>query len=146
MHWFNIDAYQCSRWWVSSMIWTRFASYFFGPAWKLQSKERNLSRVDQTESEQENKTFVAPYDESIALEICQILLKHGASANGNTIYEMRPLHIAIRREWLQVARVLLEAGRLSNRISTILFLSLRCKSKYCWKRYLCFSTDGHRCT
>lgn len=58
------------------------------------------------------------------MEICQILLKHGASANGNTIYEMRPLHIAIRREWLQVARVLLEAGRLSNRISTILFLSL----------------------
>lgn len=71
---------------------------------------RYLFELDQNDSEQENNTFTAPYDESIALKICQILLKHGASANGNTIYEMRPLHIAIRREWLQISRVLLEAG------------------------------------
>jgi ankyrin repeat protein len=48
------------------------------------------------------------------LNICQILLKRGASPNGNTIYEMRPLHIAIRRQWTQVSRLLLEAGRLKK--------------------------------
>ncbi len=48
------------------------------------------------------------------MSICRILLKRGASPNGNTIYEMRPLHIAIRRQWTQVSRLLLEAGRLNN--------------------------------
>ncbi|CAF1016814.1 unnamed protein product [Rotaria sordida] len=66
------------------------------------------------ESEEENNTFVPPYEEIIALHICQILLKRGASPNGNTIYEMRPLHIAIRRQWMQVSRLLLEAGANPN--------------------------------
>ena len=72
-----------------------------------------LGRNDPSdnESEQENNTYIPPYEEYTAMRICQILLKRGASSNGNTIYEMRPLHIAVRREWLQVTRVLLEAGR-----------------------------------
>ncbi|CAF3689425.1 unnamed protein product [Rotaria socialis] len=62
------------------------------------------------ETEQENNMFTPPYDELIAFDICQILLKRGASSNGNGIYEMRPLHIAIRRQWTRVSRLLLEAG------------------------------------
>jgi ankyrin repeat protein len=73
-----------------------------------------LGRNDSSmnESEQENNMFTPPYEELTALKICQILLKRGASPHGNSIYEMRPLHIAIRRQWTQVSRVLLEAGRL----------------------------------
>ncbi|CAF1129897.1 unnamed protein product [Rotaria sp. Silwood1] len=66
------------------------------------------------DSEEENNTFVPLYEESIALKIYQVLLKRGASPNGNSIYEMRPLHIAIRRQWLQVSRLLLEAGANPN--------------------------------
>ncbi|CAF4487396.1 unnamed protein product [Rotaria sp. Silwood2] len=62
------------------------------------------------ESEEENNMFVPPYEESIALHICEILLKRGASPNGNAIYEMRPLHITIRRQWIQISRLLLEAA------------------------------------
>ncbi len=69
-----------------------------------------LGRNETEEENNNNNTFIPPYDEFIALRICQILLKRGASPNGNTIYDMRPLHIAVRREWTQVARVLLEAG------------------------------------
>ncbi|CAF2545597.1 unnamed protein product [Rotaria sp. Silwood2] len=65
------------------------------------------------ESEEENNMFVPPYEESIALHICEILLKRGASPNGNAIYEMRPLHITIRRQWIQISRLLLEAGTLN---------------------------------
>ncbi|UJR30263.1 hypothetical protein I4U23_017801 [Adineta vaga] len=54
------------------------------------------------------------YDESIAIQICQILFKRGASSHGNAIYEMRPLHIAIRRQWTQMTRLLLEAGANPN--------------------------------
>lgn len=57
-----------------------------------------------------NNAFIVLYEESTALTICQLLLKRGASPHGNNIYEMRPLHIAVRREWLQVTRALLEAG------------------------------------
>ncbi|CAF2633648.1 unnamed protein product [Rotaria sp. Silwood2] len=66
------------------------------------------------ESEEENNMFVPPYEESIALHICEILLKRGASPNGNAIYEMRPLHITIRRQWIQISRLLLEAGANPN--------------------------------
>jgi ankyrin repeat protein len=66
--------------------------------------------------------FVPPYEELTALQICQILLKHGASPNGNAIYEMRPLHIAIRRQWTQVSRLLLEAGRLNICLKKIIFV------------------------
>jgi len=58
--------------------------------------------------------FIVPYEELTALHICQILLKRGASPNGNAIYEMRPLHIAIRRQWTQVSRLLLEAGKINK--------------------------------
>ncbi len=76
-----------------------------------------LGRNDPSENESEqennkNNIFNPPYEELIALDICKILLKHGASPNGNIVYEMRPLHIAIRREWMQVTRVLLEAGKI----------------------------------
>jgi len=62
--------------------------------------------------------FSPPYEELTALNICKILLKRGASPNGNTIYEMRPLHIAIRRQWTQLSRILLDAGRL-NKYSSV---------------------------
>lgn len=52
------------------------------------------------------------YEENIAMEICQLLLKRGASPLGNSIYEMRPLHIAIRRQWTRMTRLLLEAGKV----------------------------------
>ena len=66
------------------------------------------------ESEGEENRFIPPYEEPVAFYICQILLKRGASPNGNAIYEMRPLHIATRRRWIQVSRLLLEAGRLNT--------------------------------
>ncbi|CAF0852726.1 unnamed protein product [Adineta steineri] len=75
---------------------------------------RQESNENENEVEQENNTFIPPYEELSALNICQILLKRGASPNGNPIYEMRPLHIAIRREWTQVTRILLEAGANPN--------------------------------
>ncbi len=80
------------------------------------------------------------------MQICQILLKRGASPNGNTIYDMRPLHIAVRREWMQVTRVLLEAGRLNTVLSVFdeTIFVFRSESEYSGKRYLCFSTNGYR--
>ena len=72
------------------------------------------SEPSADESEQENTNFIPLYDEYVAVEICEILLKRGASPMGNAIYEMRPLHIAIRREWMNVSRLLLDAGRLQR--------------------------------
>jgi hypothetical protein len=68
----------------------------------------SLGREDS--GEDDNQQFVPPYDELVAVRICRILLNNGASPHGNAIYEMRPIHIATRRQWMQVARVLLEAG------------------------------------
>ncbi|CAF0819728.1 unnamed protein product [Adineta ricciae] len=62
------------------------------------------------ESEQGNLAFMPLYEENVAMEICQLLLKRGASPHGNSFYEMRPLHIAIRRQWTRMTRLLLEAG------------------------------------
>lgn len=67
--------------------------------------------VNDDGEEEESDNFQPAYGESIAVAICRILLKYGASPHGNHFYEMRPLHIAIRREWFNLTELLLQAGR-----------------------------------
>ena len=107
----------------------------------------NESDEQNNNSSNNNNPFIVPYEELTALNICQILLKRGASPHGNYVYEMRPLHIAVRREWILVTRALLEAGWLDGiRTKSIKALFLfRSKSEYSRKRSLCFSTDGYCC-
>ena len=89
-----------------------------------------LGRAESTETESEEATgaFTPPYDEATAARICRVLLRHGASPNGNAMYEMRPLHVAIRREWMEVSRLLLDAGMCE-----------RCRR---WPRRRCFDAQG----
>lgn len=68
---------------------------------------RNLSSDDSLE---QDNNYVTAYDEDTAVEICRILINRGGSVSGNPVHEMRPLHIAIRREWMILSRILLEHG------------------------------------
>jgi ankyrin repeat protein len=83
---------------------------------------RNEPSADEDEENNNNNLFISLYEEFTALEICKILLKRGASPNGNTIYDMRPLHLAIRREWREMTTFLLEAGWLNRIFDEIIFV------------------------
>ena len=112
LHGSDIDARESPRWWVSMACHSPTLRH-------LPDRDRrnhsltSLGREDSGE-EDENQQFVPQYDELVAVQICQILLNNGASPHGNVIYEMRPIHIATRRQWMQVVRVLLEAGSWSH--------------------------------
>ena len=48
--------------------------------------------------------------ESDALDLLWPLLEHGAVVNRRDKYKQTPLHLAIRRHWFQLARILLDQG------------------------------------
>lgn len=80
----------------------------------LENEKNQLGRmttINDNGEEEDQQNFLPAYDEFDAMKICRILLERGASPHGNPIYEMRPLHIAIRREWQDLTELLLQAGK-----------------------------------
>lgn len=110
-------------------------------------RDQPMENESDEQNSSNNNAFIVPYEELTALTVCQILLKRGASPHGNSIYEMRPLHIAVRREWLEVTRALLAAGWYHRTLSISIedIFIFRSKSESSRKGYLCFSTDEHCC-